>query len=353
MSLSTTTRAALPQEWLPIPKGIFNDADSFAGDLIRQFDKKRSRLQKEFMGGEASDSDSSSSPSSIHPPSGSRSILPERHVLNQGPSESSDYEQYSPHSAVQERTEPEQEETEQQQDQQQQASSVQDRRRRSAGELLRRSSAYLRAKFEAFKHETMPEPDPRILFRKSHPAATTATTSNGNNNKSSSRGIMENSSMQESNLSSSFFPLPSKIAINTTISIPQISTATSMHYASVQPPVITQYPPKPLKYSPVEPPSASTAYSSSSSPFRSSPLSAIASPAFDTQQKKPKHRISLPLLNRPNAASPSSSSHQEDRRRSDSDAIHGRFGSIGKKAKRWSRLLCKPAKKSKGKERAI
>lgn len=105
-------------------------------------------------------------------------------------------------------------------------------RSRSAGDLLRQSSAYLRAKFKAVlaDHESDDDNDdddddddpidtPDIVHWPIPPPSPNP------------------------------YP-PSKIAINTTISIPR---RPPVHYAMIQPPVITQYPPKPLKYSPVEP----------------------------------------------------------------------------------------------------
>ncbi|KAG0170200.1 hypothetical protein DFQ28_002402 [Apophysomyces sp. BC1034] len=331
------TTSEQSHEWLPMPRGILNDEDSFAGDLIRQFDKKRLRLRTELMGLEASDSESYSS--SIRPTAlGSRSIIPQISTKDRPlpePEEDDDYDDDDRHDHGRGVSSRPQEQQQQQQQQQQQrqlspaaappAAAAMEHRRRSAGELLRRSSAYLRAKFEALKHETsavpIPVPDQhqRAFFRKSHPV---------------SRGIHHPNDHDDADVfeSISSLPPPAKIAINTTISIPQFSAATSMHYASVQPPVITQYPPKPLKYSPVEP---------SSSPLTSpQPAQTLPMPS-----SRPKHRVSLPLLNRHHNAS--------ERRRSDSDAIQSRFGSIGKKAKRWSKLLCKPGKKSKGKERAV
>ncbi|KAI9005444.1 hypothetical protein CLU79DRAFT_781762 [Phycomyces nitens] len=122
---------------------------------------------------------------------------------------------------------------------------------------------------------------------------------------------------------SSALPLPSKIAINTTISYPQTPIIPS-HYPTI-PPVITQYPPKPLKYSPVE-------------PLENSPE--------DGQglRKRAIHRISIPFLRLSQEAG-------EDRRRSESDLSQHRFGPIGKKAKRLTQwLVCRPSKKSRNKQ---
>lgn len=155
--------------------------------------------------------------------------------------------------------------------------------------------------------------------------------------------------------SSSSLPQPSKIAINTTISIPQFVGRQEypqrpMHYAAnIQPPVITQYPPKPLKYSPVEPLSDAS--------------------VSHANKRKTMHRISLPVLNRAEKKQPKDAVVTE-RRLSDSNILdrqhpaaaatternssHHSLGSIGQKAKKWTRAMgCRPSKKSrKGKDRA-
>lgn len=89
-------------------------------------------------------------------------------------------------------------------------------RRRSASNLLRKSSLYLRNKF----NQNKPVDSRASLFH-------SWTLKNRNNNALS------------------------KIAIHTTIPIAKPEQSSIPH--PFQPPVITQYPPKPLKYSPVEP----------------------------------------------------------------------------------------------------
>lgn len=118
----------------------------------------------------------------------------------------------------------------------------------------------------------------------------------------------------------------SKIAINTTISIsPNINTQYTDNM--IQPPIITQYPPKPLKYSPVE------------------PLPAEAYAGTDqhnhTSNRNTLKRLSLPLLKLTAASQAATTLH---RRRSDSDLLnqptnqqnHTFFRSL---SKRWNKLL--------------
>ncbi|ORX61779.1 hypothetical protein DM01DRAFT_1332357 [Hesseltinella vesiculosa] len=145
-----------------------------------------------------------------------------------------------------------------------------ERRRRSAGDLLRRSSAYLRAKFEAWKTMTpklshhhhgsdhqrdlssLPPPEPQN--RRSRQAIRPAEDllASGADPRTSSSISSMGSSIP-----------PKKIAIHTTIAIPtsqhQLVHPASHHQhalyqytAQVPPPIITQYPPRPLKYAPVE-----------------------------------------------------------------------------------------------------
>ncbi|KAI8139377.1 hypothetical protein BJV82DRAFT_627037 [Fennellomyces sp. T-0311] len=236
------------RNWLPMPTGIGID-ESFSRDLLRQFDKRRSRLHVEMY------------------------HLANRHSIHFQPHTPSPSSSTSKsHHTVEEQGEigvPEEPEETPQDDKV---------RRRSGGNLFRRSSAYLRNK-----------------WRKAR---------------------------SDENFSTASLPPPSKIAINTTISIPHFQSPPQppppVHYATVQPPIITQYPPKPLKYSPVEP---------------------------LEEQRKAMHRISLPILNR-------ATFHPEKRRLSDS--VDHR-DTITTKARRWTYQIinCRPLKKSrKGKERA-
>lgn len=122
-------------------------------------------------------------------------------------------------------------------------------------------------------------------------------------------------------------PPLSKIAINTTININHTNTAADQNI--IQPPVITQYPPKPLKYSPVE------------------PLPSYAStPGTESSRRKTLQRFSLPLLKLTTAAAATTSNPRSiQRRRSDSDLLNQQqpqttntlFRSI---SKRWNKLLC-------------
>ncbi|KAI8141954.1 hypothetical protein BJV82DRAFT_616582 [Fennellomyces sp. T-0311] len=271
MSASVAGPSAPSQlrDWLlPVPQEISVD-DSFSTDLIRQFDKKRSRLRVELkLEQHASDSDSVSA-SRVETPKESTPSPPLEQTSSETPP------------IVVERG----------------------KRRRSAGDLLRRSSAFLRAKIEALRGPSRSHDN---LQRDYH-------------------------EMEEQRRHSN--PPPSKLVVNTTIAIPQFSTTThhgnrflSPVAASIQPPVITQYPPKPLKYSPVE-------------------------PVLLEEKKSLRHRISMPALRNAGGRS----TLLEPRRRSDVGVE--RMGSIGRRARKalgsCAELRNKAAGTSrKGKERA-
>lgn len=145
-----------------------------------------------------------------------------------------------------------------------------EKRRRSAGDLLRRSSAYLRAKIESFRGSTRSHDNLRERYSSTTPTPPSSS--------------------------------PSKLVVNTTIAIPQFNMSTqqsrflSPAAAAIQPPIITQYPPKPLKYSPIDPPSDDTSSSSRHGKRHHGSI---------------QHRISLPVLRVVGRAS------GEPRRRSD------------------------------------
>ena len=110
----------------------------------------------------------------------------------------------------------EQEEEEEDEHETRQCSSQTSKRSSSASELFRRSSAYLRSKFDILR------------------GGTTATTSHLDNT------IIDTTRQ------------PKKAIMKTTISIPMKSSSfTTSPILST--PTITQYPPKPLVYSPIEP----------------------------------------------------------------------------------------------------
>ncbi|CAO3612812.1 unnamed protein product [Cunninghamella blakesleeana] len=269
-------------------------------------------------------------------------------------------------------------------------------RRRSAGDLLRRSSAYLRAKFEAYKQSKQDPQDmttsssppseeqPKSsMFRswslsKKNPHHKSLTTHIENNENNENDAVdQQNNNKQKKNInnpsqhnpthlsssaidsissssfsSSSSLP-PKKIAVNTTILIPPQHQQT-YQYASVQPPVITQYPPRPLKYSPVHP-----ILDEKSKSIQTNPPSNMIQSRETVQHpdnKSHHHRISLPIFKLIHD-SPTPSQHS--RRSSESD-IHippqynNNNNSFTKLTKRFSYWFgCQPSKLSKkGKERA-
>ncbi|SAM05041.1 hypothetical protein [Absidia glauca] len=335
----------LQQQWLPTLSSIVLDGDSFSTELIRQFDKKQSKLHAEMVGENVSLSSDSYQ---------SRARTPET-AESTAQVQSPGLAQQAQDDNIVDRND---------------SSSVQ-LRRRSAGDLLRRSSAYLRAKFEAFKSIAPPPPPPPIaphqqqqqqqqdlttlpppeeqrrsvfhswsLSKKSQhryqpPHADTIFGSHSHDHPSSSiTSVSSLGSMQ-----------PTKIAVNTTISIPpqpqpqpqshhQHRHSSLYHYSTtVQPPVITQYPPRPLKYAPVEP------ISDDHIPYPSNTESTtqLSRGIINSNHPPPKlqhkidphhHRISLPLFRMvkdPETSSSSSSLSQaaqqsrHSRRSSDSE----------------------------------
>ena len=127
----------------------------------------------------------------------------------------------------------------------------------------------------------------------------------------------------------------SKIAINTTINIQPHNTNNNKSSSKnpIQPPIITQYPPKPLKYSPVEP----------------LPEDEGSNSASLHHKKKTLQRLSLPLLKLTAQQQQQQQQQQEQiiqRRRSSSDLLnrnlvvekssHPMLHSISKK---WNELV--------------
>ncbi|CAO3648271.1 unnamed protein product [Mucor hiemalis] len=207
---------------LSLPKGISTSTvenDTFSRDLLRQFDKKRSRLHYEL--GFASQEPSPES-SIIMTPAISE-------YYNEEPVQLDDIEPII--------------ESQQHNNKRyipsQNSNATSSKRSSSASELFRRSSAFLRSKFDIFR-----------------------------------AGKPEEEQEQESTDHSR---QPKKLMMKTTISIPSTNTITARSSFSplLSTPTITQYPPKPLVYSPIEPiPNTS-----------------------DKQNAKPLlHRISMPLL---------------------------------------------------------
>ncbi|KAG2200656.1 hypothetical protein INT47_005812 [Mucor saturninus] len=218
---------------LSLPGNLTQD-DTFSQDLLRQFDKRRSRLHFElgFTSQEPSpESSRMTTPvdyyneepiqlddDEIHP-------VPTRHTQ-----ESASY--YSQHSSS--------------------------RRSVSAGDLLRKSSAFLKSKFDSLKKS-------------------------GHSNRS---GVDISSSGSQSN-NNNHPNAPTKLVMKTTISIPSTTTRASSlsprggGIPTTHSPAITQYPPKPLVYSPIEPIPPHTNTTNNNNNSTSKPL---------------LHRLSMPLL---------------------------------------------------------
>jgi hypothetical protein len=131
--------------------------------------------------------------------------------------------------------------------------------------------------------------------------------------------------------------------INTTINLEQQTTETSPYNTTtttttittnpILPPIITQYPPKPLKYSPVEPlPDISQQDDDDA-----------ASSVHHKKGYRTLHRLSLPLLRLTAQQQPAIR-----RRRSDSDLLEkaptSMFHSI---SKQWQKLLYTCSKKKR------
>ncbi|KAI7862258.1 hypothetical protein BDF14DRAFT_124662 [Spinellus fusiger] len=183
------------------PSMASTEQDDFSRDLIHAFDTRRSQLRQEMA----------LEPSTTHTRTQPKSTTPAK-------------------------TEPTP------------TDATPNRRRRSAGELLRRSSAYFKAKLDAFKgsrsHDNLKAP-----AKKDSPPS-----------------------------------VPFKMAINTTMALPP-SSATQHSFGTLRPPIITHYPPKPLYYSPVTP---------IDTPLTDPPLP--SSRPVSSSSRSIVHRLSLPLL---------------------------------------------------------
>ncbi|OAD80780.1 hypothetical protein PHYBLDRAFT_161422 [Phycomyces blakesleeanus NRRL 1555(-)] len=265
---------------LPLPRDL--DEDSFSRDLIHQFDKKRSRLRLEMVELENSH-DAPSLHSSATPPT-MLTVSPSPPTPTPAPAPPPSTTSTSPDPT---------------------------NRRRSAGDLLRRSSAYFKSKLDAFKvsrsHDNLRD------VHSIHDPTPSKTLGIRHLKKKPTRQDLFS-------LSSTSLPPPAKIAINTTIAIPQFQHNTHhqtqqatlhAHFGAIKPPVISQYPPKPLRYSPVDPP--------------------------NDDHRPIVHRISLPLLRR---NQPDPNEGGTTRRRSDTEATHQKKKAINTR------------KSKKGKERA-
>ncbi|KAG1113812.1 hypothetical protein G6F42_014358 [Rhizopus arrhizus] len=191
---------------LSLPKSLTSstDSDAFSTDLLRQFDKKRSRLHFEL--GFASQAPSPES-SIITTPATNDYQYEEPIQLDQQEEEEEEI-------AAAART------TEGSIRQRSTAS----KRSSSASDLLRRSSAYLKSKFDLIKK-----------------------------NKSHDDYFNDHHHHQHDNTPPDITDKPTKLFMKTTISIPSTTATKPNHTIASNPPTITQYPPKPLVYSPIEP----------------------------------------------------------------------------------------------------
>ncbi|ORY97281.1 hypothetical protein BCR43DRAFT_489518 [Syncephalastrum racemosum] len=273
--MSAAATSTPTRDWLlPMPSEIGIQDDSFSADLIRQFDMRRSRLREHSTAGDQErrlPSGESRPNAGTVPPSNTSNTTTSNSSSSSSRRDSSRGNTNNSHPYGQER----------------ERGVRDDGRRRSAGDLLRRSSAYLRAKIEALRgtsrsHDNLRPP------------------------------------------SSASLPPPSRLVVNTTIAIPLVHTPSPSHQhhhrglspaaQAIQPPIITHYPPRPLQYAPVEPLSDA-----------------------DIPSKSIRHRISLPVLRRhhhtqhQNSSSSSASSsnnnnnnnnNQNRRRQSDGGVQH-------------------------------
>lgn len=180
--------------------------------------------------------------------------------------------------------------------------------------MLRKSSLYLRNKFNNTSEE-----QPRASRFHSW------TLKNKKKKRKDAQNVFKDSAIQ---------PQLSKVVINTTINLEQ-QTSENLPFTTtnpIQPPIITQYPPKPLKYSPVEP-----------LPDISQQDDDDASITHHKKRYGALHRLSLPLLRL-------TAQQQQpiiQRRRSDSDLLEKApttsvFHSL---SKQWQKLLYTCSKK--------
>lgn len=233
-------------------------------------------------------------------------------------------------------------------------------RRKSAGELLRRSSAYIRQKLQILKSaRSQAEPfqynQPRLS--KSQPegieTADTTLTQNIKPKKSMEtvrslfsswrsyrkpqhQHVREIFDLSDDPTAPPVPPLPpSKIATNTTISISQLNASVTplsrggkaATTTRLPPPVIRQYPPRPLVYSAVDLPLKSN--STRNQREESATLRAL----------KSRYRQSMPVL--PQAGLETAEKTHRRRRSSDSEipAATNTLGPFEKNARRLSRIM--------------
>ncbi|GAA5807130.1 hypothetical protein MFLAVUS_000481 [Mucor flavus] len=201
---------------LSLPRELTTEDDTFSKDLLRQFDKRRSRLHFEL-------GFTSQEPS----PESSRIL----DYYDQEPIQLDDEIHQVP-------TRQTQESSHYSQTTSYHSNNTTGKRSVSASDLLRKSSAFLKLKFDSLKK-----------------------------NKSQGDQIIIDNNIENNNRS------PTKLLMKTTISIPSTARTSTFSPVLTNPPTITQYPPKPLVYSPVDP-----------------------IPNNQHSSKPLLHRISMPLL---------------------------------------------------------
>ncbi|CAO3592888.1 unnamed protein product [Absidia cylindrospora] len=242
---TSSSPSPLTKEWLSLPRDLAID-DSFANDLIRQFDKKRTGLHKDIQYDQQSQKSSSPLPTAVSTNASSITTNPipiNQPRLNRITTRTSSRTS----SMIADTTSPP-------------LDMNRNPRRSSAGDLLRRSSAFFKATLDH-------------------------TWKNISRSNENLRG-KENLQQQESQENAETTPsLPATVAINTTITLPITKKASQSSFPPLQPPVISQYPPKPLQYSPVTP-----------TDHTDPPISSHNKSG--TRHKTLIHRISMPALRR-------------------------------------------------------
>ncbi|GAN00896.1 hypothetical protein MAM1_0003c00322 [Mucor ambiguus] len=346
MSLEQSSITTTHHEWLPMPSGIsITSHDSFTKDLLYQFDKRRSQ----FLSNEDYSSSSIENNTHQQSPKSSPSIAATGPAAVSALQRSSTSLSSLSHSHSTETTATGEHANNHvliEQDRQiiQGNHKNNNNRRRSAGDLLRKSSLYLRNKFnEGFHHNTHLEQQQQHTEDQHGASRFNSWTLKKKKKRQNAHNVFKNKSP-----SSTCIPSPpspptqqqqlSKIAINTTINIQPLNHANNKSNSKnpIQPPIITQYPPKPLKYSPVEP-----------LPDDDDNGNSSTGAALHYKKSKTLHRLSLPLLKltaQQQQQQPSNNTLQ--RRRSDSDLLnrnlvvektsHSMLHSISKK---WNKLL--------------
>ncbi|ORZ08649.1 hypothetical protein BCR42DRAFT_424620 [Absidia repens] len=242
---TSSSPSPLTKEWLSLPRDLAID-DSFADDLIRQFDNKRTGLHKDIQYDQQSQKSSSPLPTVVPTKASSNATSPtsiNQARLNRVTTRTSSRAS----SVIGDTTSPP-------------LDMNRNPRRTSAGDLLRRSSAFFKATLDH----------------------TWKNISRSNDNLRDKENLQQQESQENAETTPS---LPATVAINTTITLPITKKASQSSFPPLQPPVISQYPPKPLQYSPVTPTDSSTD-------------SPVSSHNNGTRQKTLIHRISMPALRR-------------------------------------------------------